>query len=73
MSRKTDETTVAQEQEAVKETAPKFTVEKLAEYARELFGVSSCTYAGATHGLTGEFTVEEMKQHIETWKNKEVK
>lgn len=68
---KEKETAVAQEPETT--TAPKFTVEKLAEYARDLFGVSSCAYAGATHGMTGEYTVEEMKQHIEAWKKKEVK
>lgn len=53
--------------------APKFTVERLAANCRQLFGVSSCTYAGATYGMTGEYTVEEMKKHIEEWKKKEVK
>ena len=56
-----------------KAQAPKFTVERLAANCRQLFGVSSCTYAGATHGMTGEYTVEEMKKHIEEWKKKEVK
>lgn len=53
--------------------APKFSVERLGENCRQLFGVSSCTYAGATHGLTGEYTVEEMKAHIEKWRKKEAK
>lgn len=53
--------------------APKFTVERLGADCRQLFGVSSCTYAGATHGMTGEYTVEEMKKHIEEWQKKEVK
>lgn len=56
-----------------KAQAPKFTVERLAANCRQLFGVSSCTYAGATHGMTGEYTVEEMKKHIEEWQKKEVK
>lgn len=56
-----------------KAQAPKFTVERLAANCRQLFGVSSCTYAGATHGMTGEYTVEEMKKQIEEWKKKEVK
>lgn len=53
--------------------AAKFTVERLAANCRQLFGVSSCAYAGATYGMTGEYTVEEMKEHIEKWKKKEVK
>jgi len=53
--------------------APKFTVEKLGAHALELFGVSQSTYAGATHNLDGEYTVEEMKDHIDKWLKKEVK
>lgn len=52
---------------------PKFTVEKLGENCRRLFGVSMTLYAGATYGMTGEYTVEEMKRHIEVWKKKEVR
>lgn len=54
-------------------TAPKFTVEQLRPHALELFGVTQSTYAGATHKLDGEYTVEEMKDHISKWLNKEVK
>lgn len=54
-------------------TAKKFPIEKLTENCRRLFGVSSCVFAGATHGLTGEYTVEEMKGRIEKWKKQEVK
>lgn len=56
-----------------KAEAPKFTVERLGADCRQLFGVSSCTYAGATHGMTGEYTVKEMKAHIEKWCGTEVK
>lgn len=56
-----------------KAQAPKFTVERLAANCRQLFGVSSCTFAGATHGMTGNYTVEEMKAHIKSWCSKEVK
>mgnify|MGYP001045949145 CR=1 FL=1 len=56
-----------------KAQAPKFTVERLGANCRQLFGVSSCTFAGATHGMTGEFTVEEMKAHIEKCCGKEAK
>lgn len=73
---KTSESTV-EEKQATKtvqtvKAAPKFTVERLAKDCRQLFGVSSCAYAGATDGLTGEYTVAEMRQHIETWMKKEV-
>lgn len=52
---------------------PTFPVERLAADCRQLFGVSSCTFAGATYGMTGEYTVEEMKAHIEKWCSKEAK
>lgn len=55
------------------QAAPKFPVERLAADCRQLFGVSSCTFAGATHGMTGQYTVEEMKTHIKEWCSKEVK
>ncbi len=57
----------------VAKEATKFPLVKLAANCRALFGVSSCTFAGATHGLSGEFTVEEMKAHIKKWKNGAVK
>lgn len=62
--------------EAVGEKKPqaaKFPIKKLAANCRQLFGVSSCVFAGATHGLTGEYTVDEMKDRIEKWKKQEVK
>jgi uncharacterized protein YgiB involved in biofilm formation len=73
MTAKNTSTAGAEAAEQAQETAPKFTVERLAVDCRQLFGVSSCTYAGATHGMTGEYTVEEMKAHIKEWCSKEVK
>jgi hypothetical protein len=61
-----------EEKTAEKAAAPKFPVEKLAAHCRQLFGVSSCTFAGATQGMTGEYTVEEMKAHIKKWCGQEV-
>lgn len=49
------------------------TVEKLRENCRRLFGVSTSTFAGATHGMTGKYTVEEMRTHIKEWGKKGVK
>jgi hypothetical protein len=53
--------------------AQKFTVEKLQANCRELFGISTSTFAGATYGMTGMYTVEEMRAHLEAWKKKGVK
>lgn len=62
------ETVKAQEAPAKAEIrADRFTVPHLREYARELFHVSQSTYDGATAGLTGEHTVEEMRAHIDKW------
>ena len=59
---------------APKETAAsKFTVEKLRVNCHKLFGVSTSTFAGATYGMTGKYSVEEMRAHIEAWKKKGVK
>ena len=65
--------TEAEETEQEKVQSPKFPVERLAADCRQLFGVSSCTFAGATHGMTGEYNVEEMDAHIKEWCSKEVK
>lgn len=50
----------------------KFPVERLAQGCRALFGVSSSTFAGATAGLSGEYTVAEMKDIINDWLKKPV-
>ena len=55
----------------VSEPEPKFTVENMRAHCLELFGVSSTTYAGATCGMEGEYTVREMKDHIAAWSKKE--
>lgn len=53
--------------------AKKYTVEKLRENCLKLFGVTTSTFAGATYGMTGKYTVEEMRAHIEAWKKEGVK
>ena len=56
---------------AVEETPvqnePVFTIEQLRQDCRTLFGVSASTYDGATATLSGEYTVQQMREHIETW------
>lgn len=55
------------------EAKPKFSIEKLRQNCYAVFGVSQSTFDGATYGIDGEFTVEEMKNAIEKWQNKEAK
>ena len=56
-----------------KEAAPKFKVEQMAPHCEELFKVSPCGYAGATSGLEGEYTINEMDEIIRKWMKQEVK
>ena len=46
---------------------PVFTIAQLRPDCRTLFGVSASTYDGATASLSGEFTVAEMRSHIDKW------
>jgi hypothetical protein len=46
----------------------KYTLERLRLNCRSLFGISTSTFDGATYGMTGKYTVEEMRAHIESWK-----
>lgn len=52
---------------------PRFTLEKLRENCNQLFGVTDSTFAGASAGLNGEFTVNEMKSIISVWLKKEAR
>lgn len=53
-------------------TEPKFSVARLREKCYALFGVTTSTFDGATYDLDGEYTVDEMKEKIVKWQNKEV-
>lgn len=53
--------------------APVFRIDKLRRYCLELFGVTPSTFDGATDGLTGEYSIDHMKDHIKKWLDKEVK
>lgn len=72
MANKAKETTIAT---AALQTSvgTKYTVEKLRGNCRQLFGVSASTFAGATYGMTGKYTIEEMRNHIKEWGKKGVK
>ena len=48
-------------------TAPKHSLGVLRKNCLALFGVTVSTFDGATHGLDGEYTVEEIKEKINKW------
>lgn len=64
--------TTGQKKAAQKTMVRKFPIKRLQANCMELFGVSASTFAGATYSMIGEYTVEEMKAHIEAWKKKGV-
>lgn len=47
----------------------KIPIEKLRRSCVKLFGVTPSTFDGATVGLKGAFTVEEMQTRITAWLN----
>lgn len=54
--------------------AAKFPLESLRKNCRAVFGVSACTFAGATAELPdGEYTKEDIQARINAWAAKEVK
>ena len=46
---------------------PKCAIERLRKDSLKLFGVTTSTFDGATHGLRGKFTVKEMRERIKKW------
>jgi len=59
--------------EATAANEPKYSLDVLQKHCRKLFGVPTVVFVGATTGMTGEYTVEEIKSIIEKWCKKEVK
>lgn len=55
-----------------RQTGPKYELDKLRENCQALFNVSVSTFDGAAVGLTGEYSVSEMRAIIKKWKSKEV-
>lgn len=54
------------------ERAPKFTIERLRRDCFRIFGVTTSTFDGAAFGLTGEYTVEQMRERLCKWQNTRV-
>lgn len=55
------------------EKEQKYSIETMKKACITLFGVSTSTYIAATYNLKGEYTVSEMKKHIDNWLKEEVK
>ncbi len=50
-----------------------FSLEVLRANCMKLFKVSSSTFDGATNGLVGDFTVNEIKEKIKGWLEQPIK
>lgn len=59
--------------ETAEKTERKIPLENLRRSCVKLFGVSFSTFDGATVGLSGKYTVDEMRGIIGAWLRKEVK
>lgn len=69
MANKTKATAPAAAETKAAPVERKVPIEKLRRSCLKLFGVTPSTFDGATVGLTGKFTVEEMQAHIDKWLN----
>lgn len=67
MARENTNATTEAAAAALAKAPKKFPIERLAPCYRSIFGVSASTFAGATAGLQGEYTVEEIKTRIKNW------
>lgn len=62
------EQAAAQTTEEKKPASPaKHTVARLRRDCFRVFGVTTSTFDGATFGMKGTYTVEEMKAHLKKW------
>ena len=65
----------AMEQPAAEEVTEekKFSLEEIRKSCMKLFHVTSSTFAGATADLPdGEYSIQEVQEHIKAWLEKEV-
>lgn len=60
-------------QPQAEKTERKITLDKHRRSCVELYGISPSTFDGATVGLSGEYTKEEMRAIIDKWLGEEVK
>lgn len=67
----TPESPPAPEQPAVNE--PVFSLERLRRDCFKVFGITSSTFDAATYGLTGEFTVNALREKIQVFQNTRVR
>lgn len=64
---------IEQAQSAAAKPEKKIPIAKLRRSCVTLFGVTPSTFDGATVGLTGSYTVDEIKATLKKWLDKEVK
>ncbi len=65
---------MAADSEAKEVSEQRYSLENLQRHCRELFGVPTVTFAGATAGIEQrEYTVGEIKSIIDEWCRKVVK
>ena len=66
---------MAKEKESavVAENVTKYPIEKLRYNCFALFGVTTSTFDGATHGYHGEYSIDEIKKAIDKWQKSAVK
>lgn len=69
------EATKAEAKTTAKTAERTFTLDALQKHCKELFGVTSSTFAGATNGMSADkkYTVEEVKKTIDEWGKKEAR
>lgn len=74
--KQTDEDRTAMEQPSVEEVTEekKFPLEEIRKKCMKLFHVTTSTFAGATADLPdGDYSIQEVQEHIKAWLEKEVK
>jgi len=63
----------SEKKKVIKNAEKKYKLDDLRKNCLALFNVTVSTFDGAVTGLTGEYTISEIKNVIEKWKAKEVK
>jgi hypothetical protein len=65
----------AEAKTTAKAAEPAFSLDSLQTHCKELFGVTSSTFAGATNSLSTEkkYTIAEVKTAIDEWGKKEAR
>ena len=60
-------------EETTEQSAAVFEIAELRTHCMTLFGITQSAFDGATFGLKGKHTVEQVKATIKNWNEKEVR